>query len=75
MRCSVNPSAHKTPEIGVDCGWQTARRDAPLMPVNFPMAIGSEVACGVDRKSCGLRSLPGFLSWDGWVFPSAPWSA
>ena len=62
-RHSVNALACKAPEIGADCGWQSAHRDALLMPFNFPTVTSSEAARGVDRGKCGLRSLPGF--WAG----------
>ena len=64
-RHSVNARARKAPEIGTDCGWQTAQRDALLMPFNFPTVTNREAACGVDRGKCGLRSLPGFWERDG----------
>ena len=62
---SVNALACKATEIGTDCGWQTAQRDALLMPFNFPTVTSSEAARGVDRGKCGLRSLPGFSGCAG----------
>ena len=62
---SVNSLACKAPEIGADCGWQTVRRDALLMPFNFPTVTNREAARGVDRGKCGLRFLPGFWERDG----------
>lgn len=59
-RHSVNALECKAPKIGADCGWQSAHRDALLMPFNFPTVTSSEAARGVDRGKCGLRSLPGF---------------
>ena len=64
-RHSVNALACKAPEIGVDCEWQSAHRDALLMPFNFPTVASSEAARGVDRGKCGLRSLPGFWARSG----------
>lgn len=71
-RHSVNALACKAPEIGADCGWQSAHRDALLMPFNFPTVTSSEAARGVDRGKCGLRSLPGFWERGGREQRSAP---
>jgi len=64
-RHSVNALECKAPDIGADCGWQSAHRDALLMPFNFPTVTSSEAARGVDRGKCGLRSLPGFWARGG----------